>query len=125
MNSTKHILVIEDDQNLAILLDHMLSKQYQVNTFADGHSALNWMATGYLPDLIIADVDMPGMESTKLLENLQVSGFYRHIPVVIMSGKSDEEKASRLLGKGAQVILVKPFAKEELFGVLHKFAPVF
>ncbi len=124
MQDSKHILLIEDDKNLRLLLQHLLEEQYGVSAVTDGHSALNWLALGNMPDLIMADVDMPGMNSTALLDNLRCSGFYRHIPVIVMSGKSDLEKARRLIGHGAVDVLSKPFPREELFKLIQRYAPV-
>ncbi len=123
ISSTRHILLIEDDHNLGMLLEHMLSRNFQVSKFGDGYSALNWMASGNLPDLIMTDVDIAGMGSAVLLDNLRVSGFYRNIPVIIMSGKADAEKAERLLTHGASAVLTKPFARDELFRLIRKLAP--
>ena len=120
MNEQPHILLIEDDLNLGLLLEHMLSKNYQVSILNDGFAALNWLAAGNMPSLIMADVDMPGLGSAQLLENIKVSGFYRHIPVVILSGKSDLEKAESLVKQGADAVLQKPFSREDLFELLQR-----
>jgi|GEM_PF-1140083 len=132
MTEQAHILLIEDDVNLGLLLEHMLSKHYQVSILNDGYAALNfsilndgyaalnWLASGNMPNLIMADVDMPGLGSAQLLENIKVSGFYRHLPIVILSGKSDLDKAEGLVKQGADAVLQKPFSREELFELLQR-----
>jgi CheY-like chemotaxis protein len=120
MPEQPHILLIEDDPNLGMLLEHMLSKHYQVTILTDGFAALSWLAAGHMPHMIMADVDMPGLGSAQLLENIKVSGFYRHLPVVILSGKSDTDKAEGLLKQGADAVLQKPFSREELFELLQR-----
>jgi two-component system chemotaxis response regulator CheY len=120
MPERPHILLIEDDAHLGMLLEHMLSKHYQVTTLTDGFAALSWLAGGHMPHMIMADVDMPGLGSAQLLENIKVSGFYRHLPVVILSGKSDTDKAESLLRQGADAVLQKPFSREDLFELLQR-----
>ncbi len=120
----RHILLIEDDVNLALLVEHMLRGSYRVSILADGHSALSWMAGGTVPELIMADIDMPGLDCIYLLDNLRVSGFYRHIPVLVLSGATDMEKARRSLNHGASGILAKPFARELLFEELGRLLPL-
>jgi two-component system, chemotaxis family, chemotaxis protein CheY len=117
------ILLIEDDANLAMLIEHMLRDHYRVSILADGHSALSWLAAGNVPELIMADIDMPGLDCIHLLDNLRVSGFFRHIPVLVLSGATDKEKARRSLNHGASGILEKPFARELLFEELGRLVP--
>lgn len=123
MARSLHLLVIEDDDNLRLLLDTMLRPHYAVTTRADGMAAMAWLAEGHLPDLVLADLGMPRLNGAEFLENLRVSGLYRHLPVIILSGKGDAASARQLLERGANDTLVKPFSREELFAVLDRNLP--
>ena len=108
---------------MRMLLDTMLRREYTVHAYSDVFQAMSWMASGNLPDCILVDIDLPRLNAEELLENLRVSGMYRHIPVVILSGKSDAQAARNLLEKGAQGVLDKPFSRERIFDVLGRILP--
>jgi len=84
--SCKHIAVVDDDIDIANYLKILLSPSYKVSVYFDGTSALKGMEED-VPDLVISDVVMPGMNGYELCEaikgNLQLS----HIPVVLVTAK--------------------------------------
>jgi CheY-like chemotaxis protein len=118
------ILTVESDDNLRMLLDKMLRDRFRVCTVSNGLDAMAWMAQGNVPDLILADMESPRLNGADLVHNLRVSGLYRHIPVLLLTGKSAEAEAAGLAQNGANGILCKPFSRESLFeaigGILSK-----
>ena len=70
-----HILIIDDDPNIRMLLEFVLRKHYQIATRADALSALSWMSMGNIPDLIIVDMEMPRLNGYQFLRNIRGSGF--------------------------------------------------
>jgi two-component system chemotaxis response regulator CheY len=119
-SARKSILAIEDDHSMRQLLDHMLSKEYDVASLSNGNKAMQWLAGGNIPDLIITDIDVEGMNGEEFVTNLKRSGFFRDIPIIILSGKTSERTAFELLAKGAAGMLTKPFSKEALFEMMTK-----
>jgi CheY-like chemotaxis protein len=107
--SSRHILIIDDDPNIRMLLGYVLRKHFRVTTQDDGLSAMSWLADGNLPDLILADLDMPRLNGYAFLRNLRDSGFFRDIPVVMLSGYDAEEVQEKCLAEGANGYLIKPF----------------
>ena len=87
MNEKKKILIIEDHDSIRILLGNFLSKKFNVFTKEDGFDALLWLGNGNIPDFIILDLDMPRMGGLEFLKNIRGSGFYRDIPVIVVSGE--------------------------------------
>ena len=81
------ILVIEDHDSIRILLGNFLSKNFNVFTKENGFEALLWLGNGNIPDFIILDLDMPRMGGLEFLKNIRGSGFYRNIPVIVVSGE--------------------------------------
>ena len=67
-----------------------------------------------LPSLIIVDLNMPGMSGEEFLKHVRTSGFYFHIPVIILSGEDDSETRIRCLEAGADDFVIKPFNPREL-----------
>lgn len=105
----KQILVIEDHESLRLLLGSMLNKDYNVVTKRDGLDGMAWLSKGNCPDLIILDMQMPHLNGIQFLQNLRHSGFFRYIPVVILSGNDDEEEINLTFKLGVKAYLKKPF----------------
>ena len=112
----KTVLVIEDDQSLSWLLEKILSKNYKVIRMSNGMEACSWLSDGNEPDLILSDINMPLMGGVELLENFKISGLFRNIPVIILSGVNDSSLRKKCENLGALTYLVKPFDPGKLLG---------
>lgn len=105
----KKVLVIEDDVPLCWLLEKILQNKFHVFIRHDGMEAWSWLTDGNLPDIIISDLKMPTLDGMELLENLQSSGLFKNIPVIILSGYEDSAKRKKCLDLGAYTYVIKPF----------------
>ena len=85
------VLVVNDSKAIRFLLQTILSKKYNVISFPDTCSAMQWLLRKNIPHLIIADPQLPDSENWELVSNLQNSGLYGAIPIVILSNLSEEE----------------------------------
>ena len=110
----KKVLVIEDDSPLCWLLEKILHNKYEVIIMNNGMEALSWLSDRNIPDLIISDIKMPSLDGIELLENLNSSGLFKNIPVIILSGYEDSAKRKQCLDLGAFNYLVKPFEPQSL-----------
>lgn len=120
MRTMKHkILVIDDERSIRLLLESFLSKDYDVVSKSDGREALDWLEVN-LPDLIIADVQMPIMDGYKLVEKVRQRGYTKHTPIVMLSGVESSKERVKCYKLGAQDFLAKPFNPEELDEILKK-----
>ena len=63
------ILVIDDEQSIRMLLENFLGKEFEVITKNDGLEGIKFLEEGNLPDLIVADIQMPNMDGYEFLEN--------------------------------------------------------
>lgn len=110
----KKILIVDDERSIRMLLENYLGQTYEVTTKADGLDALNWLNTGHIPDLIIADINMPNMDGHAFVENIKSSGYFSEIPVVMLSASESSAEKVKFLRLGANDYMVKPFNPEEL-----------
>ena len=105
---TKRILVVEDnDLNRKLFCDVLKANGFDVEPVADGHMALE-TARNVSPDLIIMDIQLPGMSGVDLIEAAKRDSSLNSIPVLAVTafaGKGDEE---RILSAGAAGYLSKP-----------------
>ncbi len=114
---TTRILVIEDNLDIATLLQSVLaSHDYHVD-LADDLSALH-ASREHLPDLILIDLLMPSMGGDEAIRHLRASPETRDIPVVLMSASHElEQRAAEL---GVVGYLSKPFDLDDLLGVVRR-----
>jgi DNA-binding response OmpR family regulator len=108
------ILIVEDDNSIRLLLNHLLSDEHETQTVENGFDALATMQQGNIPDLIISDLSMPKMDGNDFISNIKTSSFFNQIPIIILSASDKSSERINCLKKGVNDFLVKPFNPEEL-----------
>ena len=116
----KTILVIDDDYFVRTLLNFLLKDYYEVVTIENGYKAMLWLDKGNIPDLILTDMDMPRINGFNLLKHLQKSGYYRDIPILVLSGHSSPDFEDQCRNSGASGFVSKPFNPPELLNSLER-----
>lgn len=109
LKTRKKILAIDDDNSIRALLQILLQRRYDVVSMEDGYEALLWLEQGNIPDLIIADIHMPKMDGMGFVKTIKKSGYYREIPVIVLSGSDDTSLKSQFEATGIQRFYQKPF----------------
>lgn len=97
-----------------MILDFVFGKKYKVVQKTNGAEALQWMHQGNLPDVIVADMNMPEMNGFEFILQIRSSGLYRDIPLIMLSGNENTADKIKCLNAGADDYLIKPFNPEEL-----------
>jgi two-component system, response regulator FlrC len=115
------ILLAEDDPRLREALTDSLEIQgHQVLQAANGHEA--WlMLEKQKPDLVLSDINMPGMSGLVLLERVRAN--QQWLPMVLMTAYGDVSQAVQAMQRGANDYLMKPFDLSELENLLKTFDP--
>jgi DNA-binding response OmpR family regulator len=108
------VLVVEDDAFIQSILNEILSENFEVTIFTDGMDGLNYLQSGNIPDIILSDLNIPGLDGMSFLVQVRSSGFFKSIPFIILSGKDDIENRIRCLEAGADDFINKPFNPREL-----------
>lgn len=108
------ILLIDDKPSMSRLVVQYLSKSFEIVTKEDGLMALSWLHSGNIPDLIITDLKMPNMDGFEFISRVKESGFFRDIPIVVLSSNDSSNDRIKCLKMGAEDYMVKPFNPEEL-----------
>jgi signal transduction histidine kinase/CheY-like chemotaxis protein/ligand-binding sensor domain-containing protein len=118
------ILLVEDNPDMARLLTTSLDQYYEVSTASDGQSAIDFLHSNPLPDLIVCDIMMPQMNGFQFIEFLKSKDAYAQIPVLIqtaVANSKDRQKAKRL---GISEYLIKPYEEKELLRIVQKMIPI-
>ena len=107
------ILLADDNADMREYVRRLLAERWDVETVGDGDAALD-AALAHPPDLILADVMMPGLDGFELLRALKADPRTHTVPVVLLSARAGEESRIEGLDAGADDYLVKPFSAREL-----------
>lgn len=107
------ILIVEDNVELLLMMKHLLSKKYNVVTAYNGKEAVDEIHKNEL-DLIISDVMMPEMDGYELVKYVKNSNDYCHLPIILLTAKTQENDKEEGLEIGADAYMTKPFKVKEL-----------
>lgn len=103
------ILVVDDDDVIRETLCELLASDHHCQQASTAEDALRKLQTR-LFDVVITDISMPGLSGRELLK--RVLSLYPGMPVIVISGLSDQDQAQSLIGAGAFDYLIKPFRLE-------------
>ncbi|MGE0609456.1 MAG: response regulator transcription factor [Pirellulales bacterium] len=117
--SPKHLLIVEDEEHLAIGLKYNFEAEgYKVTAVGDGPSALKLFKEGQAAiDLVVLDLMLPGMSGYAVCEALREAG--NEVPVLMLTARTLTEDRIRGQEVGADQYLVKPFELEELLSMVR------
>ena len=114
MKDTGTILVVDDNiETLKMIVDILQAEGYRARPANCGELALKAMAS-QLPDLVLLDIRMPGMDGFEVCRRLKADERTRHTPVIFLSAEADQQKRLDVFGLGAVDFVSKPFHREEL-----------
>jgi signal transduction histidine kinase/DNA-binding response OmpR family regulator len=111
--TTYKILIVDDEEEIRNFLKEELEETYRIMMCSNGKEALQKIHTQQ-PDLIITDVMMPEMDGLTLLKKIRTNVNLSHIPVIMLTAKTEQSDKIEGLEKGADVYLTKPFSIDEL-----------
>ena len=108
------ILAVDDTPtNLEVVVETLSAAGYKVATATNGLRALKRLET-YVPDLILLDIQMPGMDGFEVCQKLKTSSRTAAIPVIFITAFSDLDNISKGFSLGAVDYITKPFRDAEL-----------
>jgi adenylate cyclase len=104
-----HILVVDDDAlNRRLLTKSLQTEGHRTTDVDNGFAALSTLGSDP-PDVVLLDIEMPGVDGIEVLERMKGDASLHHIPVIMISGVDDAESIVRCLEAGADDFLPKPF----------------
>lgn len=107
------LLLVEDNEELLNLMNHLLRADYKVYTAHNGDEALE-VALSTPLDIIISDVMMPGMDGYELTEKIKNGESTKHLPIILLTAKRLESDKTKSLEIGADDYITKPFKMGDL-----------
>ena len=112
-DSQCRLLVIEDNRDIAAYIGSLFADRYAVSYAANGKEGME-KALDLVPDLIITDLMMPGMDGLEVCRQVRGNEIINHIPIIVVTAKITEEERIRGLEAGVDAYIAKPFNADEL-----------
>ena len=120
---SKKILIIEDERDVVkVLAARLVGAGYEIVVASDGIQAVQF-AHKEKPDLIILDLMLPAGGGLTVLENLEMSIYSLGTPVIVLTGIKDEEYKKKVIQRGVNAYIEKPYEPEDLLGAIRKLIP--
>lgn len=117
----RRILIVDDDTSVRGVLKLILERAgYHVTTMGSGADALNAMRAG-APDLLLLDIEMPGMSGFDVCMLIQNDPALRKIPVAMMTGRPIDGVPERVCAVGAVDLIAKPFDRQTLLQKVERY----
>ena len=121
---SKTILIVDDSATMTMSIKSTLELNgFKVSTAADGLIALDILQTGFKPDLIITDINMPRMGGFALIQEIKRIAALRFVPILTLTTESDPAKRAEGKKLGATGWLVKPLSGPDLLKVIKQVLP--
>lgn len=112
------ILIIEDDLDMNAFLVQLFFSRYKVECAYDGEEGLR-LTSEFMPDVIVSDVLMPGMDGYELCAKIKEDRKVCHIPVVLLTAKTMSEEQIKGYEQGADLYMSKPFNPDVLVSAIQ------
>lgn len=116
---TKRIMLVEDDEEVRSYLLQAFSQAYDVEAYENGLLAWQRLQEQSNFDLILSDVMMPEMDGTTLCKKIKQNIQFCHIPIILLTAKSDLEDQLNAFSIGADDYIAKPFALSLVRSKIH------
>ena len=115
MGSIKHIVVVDDDEGTRFILGKYLetNPDYMTVLLSSGVELLDYLKNKK-PDLILLDIEMPGLSGIEVFDQLKRRNDTNRIPVLFLTGKEDKNTVLKCISKGADGYMVKPVLRKKL-----------
>ena len=111
------LLIVDDDATIRGMLYDLFSDRYECNTASSADEAFQYLEVEHY-DAIITDIAMPGITGVELLKRVQPRD--ENTPVILISGKGNEQDRKSLMDLGAFAYVTKPFALDEIEQVVER-----
>ncbi|MEZ4705970.1 MAG: response regulator [Caldilineaceae bacterium] len=108
------ILIVDDEANIVISLQFLMEQAgYAVDVARTGDEALEKL-DAFLPDLVLLDIMLPGVNGFEICQRIRASAAWRHMKVVILTARGREVEVAKGFALGADAYITKPFSTRNL-----------
>lgn len=120
---SKRILAVEDhEENRRLLRDLLTSVDYELIEAVTGEEGVTLAAT-HVPDLILMDIQLPGIDGYETTRRIKANPALRHIPVIAVTSYALSGDEIKALEAGCDAYVTKPFDPVELLAKIREYLP--
>jgi len=120
MRPRNKILAVDDDAIDIMTIEKLLGERYELRTATTGREALT-IAADFLPDIILLDNMMPGLDGGQVCRQIRADSGLRHTKIIMLSGKSMVSERIEAYEAGADDYVTKPFNEDELLAKIRVY----
>ncbi len=114
------IAVVEDNLDNRLLVQAILEDDYEITEYEDGKEVLDGLADD-IPDLVLLDISLPGMDGTEVLEWVRSQEPLRNLPVIALTAHAMSGDREKYLEMGFDDYVTKPIIDEDvLLGAIER-----
>ena len=118
----KTIFLVDDSATILLSVSSILGKAgYAVEKAANAEEALRKFAAGVKVDLLITDLNMPGMNGIELIKKVRSLAAYRFLPILFLTTESQQSRKAEAKAAGASGWIVKPATADDLLNTIKLF----
>ena len=111
---------MDDEPNIVLAIEFLLQREgYQTKKAFNGIEALD-IATQFLPDIIVLDVMMPGLDGFEVAQQIRQNPILEYTKIIFLTAKGAQRDKETGYAKGAEAYMLKPFDNEELVTVVNE-----
>lgn len=119
----KKILLVDDSKTMLMSMEGVLKRAgYEVASSVSGEDAVTKIGS-FMPDLMITDLNMPGMDGISLIKKAKSMASMRFKPILMLTTESQQAKRDEAKAAGATGWLVKPVQPNDLTAVVRQVLP--
>lgn len=119
MTSKLTLLMVDDEPTLMRLLTEFFKKDFETSGVPDGEACLQKLETGFVPDVIIMDLNMPGLDGLQTVKRIRQNPLWKKTAILMLSATENSTARINCLKAGADDFVVKPFNPEEIRVRIH------
>lgn len=112
MGDSPQVVLAEDDGDVRRLVDRTLEGEFEVEGFDDGSACWKRLQSGPVPDVLLLDVTLPGMDGLELYDHVRGTDRLAGVTVIFLTGRSKADLAAEI-GEDVEFIS-KPFSPSDL-----------
>ncbi|MEJ2095588.1 MAG: response regulator [Deltaproteobacteria bacterium] len=114
------ILIVDDEPNIVIPLQFLMEQNgYEALVASNGEEALEIIAKE-MPDLVLLDIMLPGIDGYEVCEMVRLKSEWRHIRIVFLTAKGREVDIAKGMVLGADEYITKPFSNKQILSCVQK-----
>ena len=118
-----NVLIVDDSSSMRAVIRKIVAisgfKMGRCYEAANGQEALDVLSENWV-DVIISDINMPGVSGLDMLDHLKADDLLKEIPVIVVSTEGSDERIRSVMSKGAKRFVSKPFLPEEIRKILYE-----